>query len=157
MMVVADTTPLNYLVLIVVIDVLPALYAGVLIPPAVHRELLRPQTPAVVAAWAASLPTWCQVRALSSTPHSSLAKLDAGERDAIQLAIKTGAEALLIDEREGRREAARHNLRVIGTLAILEAAADRNVIDFSIALTRLEATNFRLSAKVRDQFTQRNL
>ncbi len=38
--IVADTTPLNYLVLIQAVDILPNLYRKVLIPPAVKAELL---------------------------------------------------------------------------------------------------------------------
>jgi predicted nucleic acid-binding protein len=41
MIVVADTTPVNYSILIGAIDVLPKLYGRVVIPPAVHEELLR--------------------------------------------------------------------------------------------------------------------
>ena len=37
--IVADTTPLNYLVLIQAADILPELYRTVLIPPAVKAEL----------------------------------------------------------------------------------------------------------------------
>jgi predicted nucleic acid-binding protein len=46
MIVVADASPLNYLVLIEQIGLLPTLYGSVLIPEAVHRELQRPGTPA---------------------------------------------------------------------------------------------------------------
>ena len=42
MIVVADASPLNYLVLIEQIGLLPTLYGSVLIPEAVHRELQRP-------------------------------------------------------------------------------------------------------------------
>ena len=47
MIVVADTSPLNYLVLIGQIDVLKHLYGQVLIPPAVLAELtkLKPHHP----------------------------------------------------------------------------------------------------------------
>ena len=41
MIVVADTTPLNYLVLIEAVQLLPRLYQRVLIPPAVRDELTR--------------------------------------------------------------------------------------------------------------------
>jgi predicted nucleic acid-binding protein len=39
--IVADTTPLNYLVLIQATDILPELYRTVLIPPAVKAELVQ--------------------------------------------------------------------------------------------------------------------
>ena len=41
MIVIADTSPINYLILIGEIDVLPALYGQVLIPPSVREELDR--------------------------------------------------------------------------------------------------------------------
>lgn len=52
MIVVADTSPLNYLVLIAEIELLPHLYERILIPEAVHRELQRLQTPSTVRTWA---------------------------------------------------------------------------------------------------------
>jgi predicted nucleic acid-binding protein len=156
MIVVADTTPLNYLVLIDAIELLPSLYEHVLIPQEVHKELQQPKTPAKVRAWALSLPVWCEVRSVISTPDAQLAELDPGERDAIQLALDSGIDTLLIDESEGRREAARRHLLVTGTLSVLEKAAQRGLIDFRVALSRLEQTTFRLSAKVRNEFIQRN-
>jgi predicted nucleic acid-binding protein len=156
MIVVADTTPLNYLILISEIELLPALYESVLIPAEVHRELKQPKTPPQVRAWAANLPVWCEVRAVISVPDAALNELDAGERDAIQLALEAGVDTLLMDESEGRREAIRLHLRVAGTVAVLEKAAQRGWIDFRSTLLKLEQTNFRLSASVRDEFLRRN-
>jgi predicted nucleic acid-binding protein len=48
------------------------------------------------------------------------------------------------------------HLHVTGTVAVLEMAAQRGWIDFRATLQRLEQTNFRLSAKVRDEFIRRN-
>jgi predicted nucleic acid-binding protein len=48
MIVIADTTPLNYLVLIQLSDLLPHLFHRVLIPPAVFEELRDPETPGLV-------------------------------------------------------------------------------------------------------------
>jgi predicted nucleic acid-binding protein len=154
--VVADTTPLNYLVLIGEIDLLPALYRQVLIPTEVHRELQRRQTPLAVQTWAHDLPLWCQLRAVVSEPDPSLNELDAGERGAIQLALETGVDTLLIDDSEGRREAILRHLKVTGTVAVLEIAAQRGLVDFRAALHRLEQTNFRLSASIRSEFLRRN-
>ena len=156
MIVVADTSPLNYLVLIAEIQLLPALYDGVLIPEEVHRELQRLQTPSNVRSWATNLPAWCEVRVVSATTDPVLNELDPGERDAIQLALDAGIEAVLMDEMSGRREALRRHLRVTGTVAVLEKAAQRGLIDFRDALQRLEATNFRLSPAIRAEFLRRN-
>jgi predicted nucleic acid-binding protein len=51
MIVVADTTPLNYLMLIGEIELLSALYESILIPREVHEELQRLKTPPPVRAW----------------------------------------------------------------------------------------------------------
>ncbi len=60
-MVVADTSPLNYLVLINQIDLLPQLYDRVLIPESVLAELSATETPQLVRTWAANLPEWIEV------------------------------------------------------------------------------------------------
>jgi predicted nucleic acid-binding protein len=59
--VISDTSPINYLVLIGQIDLLPALYQSVLIPDVVLSELLDEGSPTVVAAWASMLPAWAEV------------------------------------------------------------------------------------------------
>jgi hypothetical protein len=43
MLVIADSSPLHYLVLIEQTDILPALFGHVIIPPVVAEELQRPQ------------------------------------------------------------------------------------------------------------------
>jgi predicted nucleic acid-binding protein len=84
MVVVADTSPINYLVLIDQIGILPRLYTRILIPPAVFDELKHPLAPEAVRDWAAQPPGWLEVL----TPKSSflVAQLDAGESEAIALA-----------------------------------------------------------------------
>lgn len=74
----------------------------------------------------------------------------------IQLALEAGIDTLLMDELSGRREAARRQLYVIGTIAILDKRSQSGIVDFHDALQRLEKTNFRLSAKIRDTFLRRN-
>ena len=62
MIVIADTTPVNYLVLIQKIDLLPRLFGRVLIPPAVFEQLKDPETPTPVRTWLADAPSWLQVQ-----------------------------------------------------------------------------------------------
>jgi predicted nucleic acid-binding protein len=50
MIVVADTSPINYLVLIGHVEVLPYFYGRILIPPSVWAELQDVQTPKIVRA-----------------------------------------------------------------------------------------------------------
>ena len=51
MIVVADASPLRYLVLIEHSHILPVLYGRVLVPPTVIAELSKEQTPVVVQHW----------------------------------------------------------------------------------------------------------
>jgi len=80
------TSPLNYLVLINQIDLLPQLYGRVCVPESVLDELTAEETPQLVRNWATNLPEWIEV--LSATPidDGGLTRLHAGERDAIWLA-----------------------------------------------------------------------
>jgi predicted nucleic acid-binding protein len=117
MIVIADTTPVNYLVLIQEADLLPQLFGQVLIPPAVFEELKDPETPAPVRAWLANAPAWLQVQPLHSQPDPKLDYLDDGEREAIALAEELKADQILLDEIDARKEAARRKLPFIGTLA----------------------------------------
>ena len=62
LIVVADTTPLRYLVVIAREHLLPSLYGRVLIPPAVAEELNHKSTPDVVRKWFAARPSWLEIR-----------------------------------------------------------------------------------------------
>ncbi len=145
MIVVPDTTPLNYLVLIGEIEVLPRLFTRVFVPEIVITELQHPRAPDAVRNWATNpSPDWLEIRNPSAL-EAALEFLGAGERAVIELAQEAGADAVLIDERAGRREAARRRLRVLGTLAVLDEAARLGLLDFAAALARLRQTNFRVS------------
>jgi predicted nucleic acid-binding protein len=114
MIVVADTSPINYLLLIKEIDILPKMYGTVVIPRAVQEELLRPVAPEIVRAWIGGAPAWLEIRSPIDAPDSSLANLDPGERDAIMLATELRADQLIVDDREGRKRA--EERRVLGML-----------------------------------------
>jgi predicted nucleic acid-binding protein len=141
--IVADTSPLNYLVLIEAIDVLPQLYGRVIIPPAVFAELSDPQAPTHLRSWVIQAHSWLEVVPLRKPADSSLFHLDTGERDAIALATELQASLLLMDERDGADAARARNLRVIGTLGVLDAAAAHGWIDLPAMFDRLRKTTFR--------------
>lgn len=148
MIVVADTSPINYLILIGEIDTLPKMYGTVTIPPAVQDELLRVPAPATVRTWISRSPNWLEVRAPVNAPDALLAKLDPGERDAIQLAGELGADQLIVDDREGRREAEKRGIAVMGTLGVLQEAATLRLLDLRLAVKRLQGTSFYLAPDV---------
>ncbi len=105
--IISDTSPLNYLILIEHIDVLPKLFGRVIIPPAVFAELQVEETPQVVRDYMASRLQWLEIRSISNPPDSALNFLDDGEREAIALAKELSADAIIIDEENGRHEAIR--------------------------------------------------
>jgi predicted nucleic acid-binding protein len=156
MIVVADTSPLNYLVLIDQIDLLPALFGRVLLPQAVFRELQHPKTSSKVSQFVAHLPAWLEVRTATSIANDELMRLDPGEREAIQLALELGISTVLLDEADGRQLAEKLHLEVRGTLGILERGAKLGLLNFHEVFGKLEQTNFRVSPAVRAAFLKRN-
>lgn len=147
MIVVADTTPLQYLVLIQHQDVLPALYGRVVVPPAVISELSHDETPKLVRDWLKNAPSWLEVREPRQIGGSSV-PLGAGEIEAISLAEELEADAILIDDWDGRQEALRRHLTVLGTLRVLADAFDDGLVDLRVAVDRLRRTNFRASEEL---------
>ncbi len=148
MIVIADTTPLNYLVLIDRTEILPQLYGRVLIPPAVWEEFQRPDTPEAVRAWIGQRPAWLEIRRAKSSPEPALGNLGAGEREAITLAEELHADRLILDDHAARRVATQRKLTVIGTLGVLAEAAECGLIDLSDAIARLQQTSFYVSPEV---------
>jgi len=77
-----------------------------------------------------------------------ISKADAGERDAIVLAAELHADQLIVDDREGRREAERRGIPVIGTLGVLREAATLKLLDIRVAVERLQTTSFFVAPEV---------
>lgn len=130
--VVSDASPLIALHRIDHLALLEALFGTVAVPPAVKVEV----TPGV------PLPGWVEERSLAQPSSAQVlrAVLDAGESEAIALALELSASRLLIDERAGRRLAQGLGLVVTGTLGVLYMAkrqgrlsAIRPLIDTLIA------------------------
>lgn len=143
-LVVADTGPLNYLILTGDIALLPKLFDRVLTPQTVVNELADPDAPAAVRAWIAQPPAWLEMRPNPNPGRddTTAPKLDEGERAAIALALAVKADLVLMDDREGATVARRQGIAVTGTLGVLDLAARRGLIDLAEAFERLTATSF---------------
>jgi predicted nucleic acid-binding protein len=143
MIVVADSGPLHYLILLEQAELLHRFYDVVVIPEAVLEELSSSGAPRPVSDWLSAPPPWLHVEAVSPDQLGLVTgDLDRGEREAIALALRLRADLLLIDESRGRAEARLAKLRVTGTLGVLAVAARRGLIDPADILRRLRATNF---------------
>ena len=145
MLVIADTSPLNYLVWIGHVELLPKLYDRALIPSAVRSELLAPEAPDAVRLWVRNLPGWAEI----VDPEPELLEepawkdLGEGERAALALASTRQPIFLLIDEWAARTLAEHRGFLVTGTLGVLDQAARRNLISFAEAIEKLQKTSFR--------------
>ena len=127
MIVVSDTSPLTALLRVGAADILPQLFNEVIIPEAVREELRRSH---------AQLPPWLRVAAVENQEQArAYAQIvDAGEAQAIELARELHADQLLMDERKGRRLAAREGVPVIGLLGLVLLARRNRTIPSARAL-----------------------
>lgn len=153
MVVVADTSPINYLILIGQIELLPRLYTRILVPAAVLAELNHRLAPKPVQEWASNAPRWFEV--LTPKTNLRLGQLDLGESEAIALAVEMHADVLLIDDLAGRQEAVRRGLRVAGTLSVLDDADKAGLVNFDEAIAQLRKTTFRVSEAIVSEIMQR--
>jgi predicted nucleic acid-binding protein len=141
--VVADTSPLRYLVQIDRIALLPRLFEKVYITSVVYDELRHPSAPEAVRNWMRSRPDWLEVSVAAAAADPSLRGLDEGEKSAIAFGLSLRADLILIDDRRGASVARGKEFEVTGTLGILDLAARRGMVDLADALARLRTTNFR--------------
>jgi predicted nucleic acid-binding protein len=143
--VIADTSSLNYLVRMHQAEVLRTLYGRVVVPHAVRDEMLANGAPHEVCAWAAQLPDWVDLVSALHLDFTLPERLGAGEREAISLALEMSADVVLMDDQPGRLAAEERGLFVSGTLSVLLQAARLNMLDFELAMVELKALGFRMS------------
>ena len=148
MAVVSNSSPLIALARIQRLDLLPAIFESILIPPAVAREIA-PSIPA--------LPTWLRIQAPSVLPPAPLLRrrLGVGEREALALAIELRADWIILDDLPARRAAEASGLNVIGTLGTLVRAKRSGLLKaIRPELDALVRTSFFVSPKLYDDLLQ---
>ncbi len=153
MIVVSDASPINYLIEIGHIDVLPLLFQRIIIPRTVAEELTAERAPQRNKQWLANAGEHFQIVAACHFDPSL--DLDPGETEAICLAEELHSDALLIDEVEGRKVATRRGIQVFGTVGVLEFAAYRGHISLDETLEKLSQTRFFLAEKLRSEALER--
>lgn len=144
MIVVSDTSVITSQIQVGHAELLRELHGAVLIPQAVHRELLHTH---------AIIPTFLDVRDVANRAQVAdlEAELDLGEAEAIVLAKEVNADLLLIDERLGRQVALREGLRIAGLMGLVVEAKQRRLIGSVRELVRRLETEagFRVSNAVK--------
>lgn len=148
MIVIADTSPLQYAVEIDVADALIKLYGRIVVPLTVSSEMRHQGAPSFLRRWIENNADWIEVRSVEVPDDPRLALLDPGEREAIALAQQTPGSLLIIDDGEGRAEAYRRGIRITGLLGVIRDAGLRGFLDFDAALRKLRDTDFRLAREV---------
>ena len=129
MIVVSDTSVLINLAWLDKLSLLNKLYGDLLLPQAVWVEVVEKGAvkPGAVDVEAADWIQVCEV-ANKALIQALRQDLDAGEAEAIALALETNAELLLMDERLGRATAQHFGLRYIGLIGVLITAKKRGFI-----------------------------
>ena len=131
MKVVSNTSPLLNLALIGELSLLQGLFDRIVVPHAVRSELEGRLFRAGISA-PFPMPPWIEARPVANRPlvDSLSLELDAGEAEAIALAVEMRADLILLDERLARRVGARLGLRFVGVLGLLVEAKRRGLIPF---------------------------
>jgi predicted nucleic acid-binding protein len=130
MSIVSNASPLINLARIGELRLLSELYGELTIPEAVWREVVlegqgQPGAKAVENAH------WIRVQPAENCELTRALRqeLDAGEAEAIALAVEAGAEFLLMDERLGRETALHMDVRCVGLIGVLVEAKQKGLIN----------------------------
>ncbi len=129
MTIVSNASPLINLARIGKLDLLRELYGELTVPEAVWQEVVIDGT-GQPGAEQVRPSDWIHIRSVNDRRLVQVLRqeLDAGEAEAIVLAVETEAELLLMDERLGR-EIARHlEVRHMGLIGVLLEAKHRRRI-----------------------------
>lgn len=153
--VIADTSPIRYLIQIGEVPVLEVLFGSVGVPNVVAGELRHPSAPAAVRAWMKQPPGWVVLLPEAEFEDAKTNALDPGEASAIMQGLVLNAELILMDDRRGAAVAIQKGFEVVGTLGILDLAARRGLVDLRDAFERLKKTNFRYRQTMLDEILGR--
>lgn len=150
MTVVSNTGPIVALAKADQLGLLRLLYGEILIPPAVHRELLAKAGPEAVRI-DDGLAGYLRVTPISPTlsEHDRLTSgLGAGEQQAIALAVEVGG-VLVIDDRAGRKAAAELGIVTTGAVGVLlKAKEDGHLATIGPVLEAIRNQGYWLSDAV---------
>jgi predicted nucleic acid-binding protein len=157
MSIVSNASPLISLARLGQLKIFPRLYGDLMIPEAVWQEVVlagagQPGAEEIETA------SWIQVQPATNRELVQALRqdLDAGEAEAIALALEVGAEFLLMDERLGREVAQHLGVRCVGLIGVLIEAKHKGLIgDIRPLLDALrDVAGFRISESLYQRVLQ---
>jgi predicted nucleic acid-binding protein len=152
--VIADTSPLQYLFQVGLFDLLQQLFETVHVPEAVRDELRVGRSLGFDVPDPTSY-SWISVRSATQARALDPFGLGPGERAALSLALELGGGLVLLDDAAGRRAASALAISTTGTLGVLLLAKERGLITLvAPVLAELERRGFRITDAVRRRILQ---
>lgn len=144
---ICDTSPIQYLYQLELLQILPALGGEIFLPPAVVEEL------AVGRSLGVSLPDtemldWLTIRhPVSEIASPLVSHLGPGETEVLMLALEMPQSIAVLDDGLARQIAETLDLHFTGTLGLLLDAKKAGLVtEIRPLLDRLNALQFRLAA-----------
>ncbi|MCL1464511.1 DUF3368 domain-containing protein [Argonema galeatum] len=148
--VISDTSPIQYLYQLNLLDLLPTLYGQIIIPQAVESEIATGKLLGISLPNIASLP-WITIRQpLSGAILSIVTELGMGEREALALTVEIPDSLVILDDALGRRYARLIGVQFTGTLGLLLKGKQVGYMTtIAPILDQLDALRFRLDPSTR--------
>ena len=153
LVVVADSSPINYLMAIGYIELLPNLNSHVILPSAFYGELSDRGSSDTVRQGASAFLAWISIQTPATSPQLP-SGLHLEEMDAIFLAEELLAGLILMDDAAGVRFALERGLTITGTLGVLVEAAQNGWVQIVGALSKLKNTDFRATPDLYERARQ---
>lgn len=148
--VISDTSPIQYLYQLNLLDLLPTLYDEIIIPESVELELATGKSLGISLPNIDFLP-WITIReSLSGEILPLVTELGMGERETLALAIEIPNSLVILDDGLSRRYARLLRVQFTGTLGILLKGKQVGFMTtIAPILDRLDALRFRLDPSTR--------
>lgn len=155
MVVISDTSVITNLIQLNHLMLLKDLFGNIIVPQKVFEELGKlPEQIEIIEKL-----DWIEIKQISDREHfdNLLKILDPGEAQAIVLALELKADALLIDEKKGRKIAQEYGITITGLLGVLiDAKSERLVHKVKPILDKLIfELGFRISPKLYQDILQK--
>lgn len=150
--VISNTSPLQYLHQLGLLDLLPRLVSNITVPPGVFEELEAGHALGLNLPDISAL-DWVSIRAPQQNESQlPIADLGPGETDVLLLGLESAGEVVLIlDDAQARKAAKAVGLKFTGTLGVLLDAKRVGLLQMvKPQLDRLDTLGFRLARHTRD-------